>query len=118
MKTQYAQLESFITKDGSIIRELLHPQTHGNNNQSLAEATVPPGVKTQLHFHKQSEEIYFITHGRGLMFLAQETFEVAIGDTIYIPENTAHQIENTGDTELKFICACSPAYSHEDTVLV
>ena len=118
MQTHYAQLESYVTKDGSTIRELLHPNKHGNKNQSLAEATVPKGIKTELHLHKLSEEIYFITEGKGLMTLDKKTFPVSIGDTIYIPQNTAHQIENTGQSELKFICACSPAYSHEDTVLL
>ncbi len=27
-----------------------------------------------------------------------------------------HQIENTGSTEMVFLCPCSPAYTHEDTV--
>jgi len=38
--TIYEEIEPYITKDGSIIRELIHPAVHGNSNQSLAEATV------------------------------------------------------------------------------
>jgi hypothetical protein len=34
-----------VTKDGSGIRELMHPDRHGNRNQSLAEALVPPGTQ-------------------------------------------------------------------------
>ena len=38
-------------------------------NQSLAEATVPPGGETVEHFHRTSEEIYYFTAGAGRMRL-------------------------------------------------
>lgn len=118
MRTRYEQIESYITKDGSTIRELMHPDTQGNSKQSLAEAIVPPGVRTELHLHQQSEEIYFIVAGEGEMTLGEEIFNVTVGDTICIPPNTPHQIFNFKQTDLKFLCACSPAYSHEDTILL
>ena len=40
MKTHYQDITAFITKDGSLIRELMHPAVHGGNwAQSLAEDT-------------------------------------------------------------------------------
>jgi mannose-6-phosphate isomerase-like protein (cupin superfamily) len=117
-KSRYADNEVYITKDGSGIRELMHPGQHGNTNQSLAEATVPPGVTTLLHKHAISEEIYFITGGAGKMMLDDSEFEVGKGDTICIPPGASHQIQNTGSSMLVFLCCCSPAYSHEDTELL
>ncbi|WP_244603401.1 hypothetical protein [Methanococcoides sp. NM1] len=67
--TEYSQVEPFTTKDGSTIRELMHPNIGGSNSQSLAEATVPVGCKTLEHRHHGSEEIYHITTGSGLMTL-------------------------------------------------
>jgi mannose-6-phosphate isomerase-like protein (cupin superfamily) len=118
MRTYYSQITSYTTKDGSTIRELMHPTTHLNINQSLAQAIVPVGVQTELHLHKKSEEIYHITQGEGLMSLGETQFQVTVGDTIYMPPNTPHQISNTGKNDLVFLCACSPAYSHEDTVII
>jgi hypothetical protein len=46
IKIACASLATYITKDGSIIRELMHPAVHGGNNVSLAEAIVPAGVET------------------------------------------------------------------------
>jgi mannose-6-phosphate isomerase-like protein (cupin superfamily) len=80
--TQYREVEPHITKDGSIICELMHPSVHGNSNQSLAEATVPAGGKTILHKHHLTEEIYHITEGSGIMTLGSEGFEVKKGDSI------------------------------------
>jgi mannose-6-phosphate isomerase-like protein (cupin superfamily) len=118
MHTHLHQIENYITKDGSSIRELMHPQIHANCYQSLAQATVPAGIQTELHFHKKSEEIYHIMQDEGLMFLGEQQFPVKVGDTICIPANTAHQISNVGKHDLVFLCACSPAYSHEDTVII
>ncbi len=118
MRTTYGKIQPYVTKDGSQIRELMHPSVHANRNQSLAEATVPAHAQTALHLHKLTEEIYHVTSGAGLMTLGGEKFAVAAGDTICIAPGTPHCIENTGETPLKILCACSPAYSHDDTELL
>ena len=118
MKTVYASVAPFITKDGSQIRELMHPAQHGNHAQSLAEATVAPGVVTMLHRHRLSEEIYHVTQGQGRMTLGDREFDVAEGDTICIAPGTAHCIACVGAVALKILCACAPAYAHEDTEII
>lgn len=117
-KTARAAIRPFITKDGSEIRELMHPAAHGNRAQSLAEATVLPGQKTALHRHRVTEELYHVTRGSGVMTLGDARFEVRAGDTVCIAPGTAHCIENTGAVPLLILCACTPAYSHEDTELL
>ena len=107
----------FTTADGSTIRSLLDRTNAPVSNQSLAEATVAPGAITQLHKHLVTEELYHITRGRGLMTLGDTRFEVLPGDTICIKPGTPHCIENTGKEPLVLLCCCSPAYSHEDTIL-
>lgn len=118
MNTHYNDIKSYTTKDGSIIRELMHPAPHGNQNQSLAEAIVPAGTTTRLHLHQQSEELYHITAGKGVMQLGDEQFAVSVGDTILIPPATPHAITNSGNEELKILCCCAPPYSHDDTKLL
>lgn len=135
MKTKYSDIEQYVTKDGSTIRELMHPDMHvaagihsgvssgldadnGVKNQSLAEATVPVGVTTILHKHLLTEELYFITSGNGLMTLGEKQFDVAEGETICISPGTLHCIRNTGSHTLTILCCCSPAYSHDDTELL
>ena len=55
-----AAAEPFTTKDGSTIRELHHTEA-----QSLAEATLEPDQATTRHYHRASEEIYFVLKGSG-----------------------------------------------------
>lgn len=123
MKIIYRDVEPFVTKDSSLIRELMHPEAQycadlGVKKQSLAEAIVPTATRTVLHKHHKSEELYHITAGEGLMTLADEQFEVRVGDTVCIPPGTPHCIENKGREDLKILCCCSPAYAHEDTELL
>lgn len=118
MKTGYAEAPPYLTKDGSTIRELMHPARHGNCRQSLAEATVLPDARTQLHRHALSEELYHVSAGCGIMTLGGRQFPVAVGDTVLIAPGTPHRIEATGATPLRILCCCSPPYSHEDTELL
>ena len=103
----------FTTKDGSEIRSILDRANAPVLNQSLAEARIPLGEATERHFHKLSEEFYFLLEGNGTMEIDGETQAVAPGDAILIPPGAWHQI--TADTQLRFLCACAPPYAHEDT---
>jgi len=118
MLTRYANQPPFETKDGSEIRELMHPAVHGNRRQSLAEARVSPGQTTSLHRHKVSEELYHVTAGEGLMTLGNARFSIGRGDTVAIAPDTAHCVHNPGPATLVILCCCSPPYSHDDTELV
>ncbi len=119
MQRRYSQTTPYITKDGSTIRELMHPSLHDEvKNQSLAEARVPVGGETLPHRHAVTEEIYHVTAGSGWMTLGDERFAIAAGDSVAIPAGTAHKLENSGDEELVVLCCCAPAYSHDDTELL
>lgn len=109
---------AFTTKDGSTIREVCGPAWTPAANQSLAEATVPPGRATTAHLHPVSEELYFFTAGTGRLRIGDEEREVRPGDCAVIPPGTPHKMWNTGDEPLVLLCCCAPAYSHEDTVLL
>lgn len=118
-KTSVETVTSYITKDGSEIRELLHPSQQPQvQHQSLAEARLQPGQRTLSHRHALTEEIYHILGGSGLMHWNQERFAVHAGDSIVIPPGTAHCIENNGTDALRLLCCCAPAYRHEDTELL
>ena len=108
--------QAFITADGSEIRELAGLPSGNAANQSLAEATVPAGGDTVEHFHRTTEEIYYFTRGNGRMRLGEEEFDVREGDCVVIAPGVRHKL--WADSELKLLCCCAPAYTHEDTVLL
>lgn len=118
VRSRYADATAYTTKDGSIIRELMHPAHHGCVRQSLAEARVPAGTSTRLHRHHETEELYHVVSGRGHMILGDTTFPIAAGDTVPIRPGTPHRVTNDGDETLVILCCCAPAYAHDDTELL
>ncbi len=115
---RYDEIEPYVTKDKTLIRELLHPAAHGQGTVSLAEACLKPGLTSELHQHRATEEIYHFTRGYGIMTTGSESFKVRAKDTILIPAGTPHQVENTGAEDMYILCICMPPYSHEDTELL
>ena len=103
----------FTTKDGSTIRSILDCTNAPVQNQSLAEASLPAGSATERHYHKLSEEFYFILEGDGVIEINGETKNAQAGDAILIPPHAWHQI--TARITLRFLCCCAPPYAHGDT---
>jgi mannose-6-phosphate isomerase-like protein (cupin superfamily) len=103
-------VEAFVTKDGSTIRELHHTEV-----QSLAEATLEVEQATERHYHRLTEEIYFVLKGQGRMEVDGDVTQVRPGDAVLIPAGAWHQLENNGTSELRILCCCAPPYSHDDT---
>jgi mannose-6-phosphate isomerase-like protein (cupin superfamily) len=112
------QRDAFITADGSSIRELAGIPSRNSENQSLAEAVVPPGRETIAHFHRRSEEIYLFTSGSGRMRLGDEEQRVQEGDCVVIPPGVIHKLCADEQQPLVLLCCCAPAYSNADTVLL
>lgn len=108
-----AKQTPFTTKDGSQIRSILDRANAPVQNQSLAEAFLPANGATDRHYHKLSEEFYFILEGQGVMEVDGANGEVTVGDAVLIPPGAWHQLKAL--TAMRFLCCCAPAYAHEDT---
>jgi mannose-6-phosphate isomerase-like protein (cupin superfamily) len=113
----YGELEPFVTLDGSEIREWAGRVSAPARNQSLAEAIVPVEGATTEHYHRASEELYLLTAGEGRLIIDGEDRLLREGDCALIPPGSRHKLMNTGSVPLRFLCACSPAYSDADTFL-
>ncbi len=105
----------FLTKDRSKIREIMAPRNSIIVRQSLAEAVVSVGSATDEHYHKVSEEIYYVLSGIGEIRVNGESAPVRAGDAIALAPGAVHKIWNRGDADLVFLCLCVPAYEHDDT---
>ena len=103
----------FTAGDGSILRELLHPEKADLQiRYSLAHAKVAVGQRTKPHKLK-SCEVYYITAGSGLMHIDEGAFKVGPEIAIYISPGARQYIENTGDSDLEFLCIVDPAWREE-----
>lgn len=68
---------------------------------------VPAGKRAfPFHNHRVNEEMFFILSGSGEVRIGEEKFSIREGDFIACPpgdRSTAHQIINTGTTELRYL---------------
>jgi len=110
--------EKIIAGDGSILRELLQPaKANLQIRYSLAHAKIIPGQATKPHKLKTSE-VYYILAGQGLMHIDDESRNVNSDCAVYIPPNSTQYIENTGSSDLKFLCIVEPAWRKEDEKVI
>ena len=119
MKSQHYTNENpreYITKDLSMIRELLHPDDIPGLKVSLAEAVVDAFQVTEKHYHTDSDEIYYCLEGSGILYIDDQAYDFSPQKFYLLPKNTTHYLK--AQTRLRLLCFCSPAYSHEQTVLV
>ncbi len=106
--------DEFIAGDDSILREILHAgKADLAIRYSLAHAKVQVGGRTRLH-RLRTSEVYYILEGTGCMHIDGEKRQVTAGDTVYIPPHCSQRIENTGTTELTFLCIVDPAWRQAD----
>ena len=75
---------------------------------AAAIVTVHPGGIRELHWHPNADEWQYYFAGRGRMTVfatggRARTMDFQQGDVGYVQQTLPHYIENTGDTDLKFL---------------
>lgn len=112
------ECQEFTAGDGCTLRELLHPDKADLEiRYSLAHAKVAIGQKTTPHILRTSE-VYYIMSGTGVMQINREAHNVAANSAIYIPPGATQSIENTGTSELEFLCIVDPAWQESDETVL
>ena len=111
---------AFASPHGEVVYELIGEKAGDISGHSVAQIVLPPGKAAQKHYHPVAEESYYILAGRGRVTIDNETREVTAGDTIYIPANAVHEIENhtSGHENLIFLAVCVPAWTPDNSVYV
>jgi mannose-6-phosphate isomerase-like protein (cupin superfamily) len=104
--------DEFYLDEGCYIVELHN--TDADAACSIARARVEPGVTTELHCLRDIVERYVIVSGRGVVEVdGQPPVAVAAMDVVIIPANRSQRISNTGDSDLVFLCICTPRFAAE-----
>jgi mannose-6-phosphate isomerase-like protein (cupin superfamily) len=104
--------DEFFIEEGCFILEMWNTSEDGE--ASIARARVSPGVTTVRHRLKDTVERYVIMEGTGLVEVGDlPPAEVGAGDVVIIPSNTSQRITNTGESDLIFLCICTPRFVPE-----
>lgn len=114
LKRTLAECREFVAGDQTILRELLHPARQDIRlGYSLAHGKLAPGRRSKRHVLVSSEVYYFVA-GSGRFTIDAEACPVEAGSAIYVPPGGRQSLENTGTTELEFLCLVDPAWKVED----
>lgn len=87
---------------GVKVKYLLHAGI-GAKRIQLRLFTIDIGGHTPLEKHEYEHEV-FILKGKGIVKSEEKEIEINPGDVIFVQSNELHQIINTGNESLQFLC--------------
>ncbi len=105
---------------GETIYELIGHPAHlgGTTHHSLAHVVIPSGKSSSAHYHKFSEETYYILTGKARLNVNGEEFILQPGQACLIVPSETHTIFNDDVENLEFLVVSAPAWTLEDSVFV
>jgi mannose-6-phosphate isomerase-like protein (cupin superfamily) len=113
-----SKIETIPGNEGTKIKQYFHPHNTLNGiSYSLAQFTLEVGKKSLFHKIKSSE-IYYILEGDAVLRINEESYQLKKDDSIYVPPMSEQYIENTGLTNLRFLCIVEPAWKPEDEIIL
>ena len=78
---------------------------------------VKPGAKLSLQLHHHRAEHWVVVSGTAKVSLGDDTLTLKANQSTYIPPETKHRLENTGETPLRVIEVQSGDYLGEDDIV-
>ena len=113
-----SEIEAISGTEGTAIKQYFHPHNTLNGiNYSMAQFTLESGKRSLLHKIKSSE-IYYILEGDAILKINDESYQLKKDDSCYVSPMSVQHIENTGSTNLRFLCIVEPAWKPEDEIIL
>ncbi len=115
MISKFDPATEFFTPERCHIVEI-----HNNERDaacSIARARVTPGVTTQLHALRDTDERYVLLQGQAELELSSSGHvQLKPLDVVLIKAGSSQRITNTGDDDLIFLCVCTPRFKPEQYI--
>ncbi|MFC2096922.1 cupin domain-containing protein [Bacteroidota bacterium] len=101
--------KEYYFEEGCYISEISND--NGDEDVSIAQVRVEPGMSTEWHRLTGVSERYLIISGQGRVEVEDiEPADLSKGDVVRIPGGKVQRITNTGETDLIFYAICSPRF--------
>jgi mannose-6-phosphate isomerase-like protein (cupin superfamily) len=109
LSVRVVNIKDIKPRSGGPIRFSVIPET-GAKNLLVAHGTFDPGEGLDTDIHPESEEVYYVTSGKGTVYIGKEKKEVIIerGTVLYIPPKVIHASKNTGTEKLEITFFVAP----------
>ena len=89
----------------------------GGDGFQVKRLTVNPGAALSLQMHRHRAEHWVVVRGTAKVTRGDEVFLLDENQSTYVPEETAHRLENPGDEPLDIIEVQSGSYLGEDDIV-
>lgn len=99
-------------------KENLQPYTWGgaclawslqqSDNVIIKEEMMPPGTSEHLHFHRITEQFFYILSGDAHFFTNGKEFDITSGEGVSIFAGCPHKISNQTENDLRFLVISAP----------
>ncbi len=109
--------EPFRAPLGEEIFEMIGrpPEIGGTTRHSFVHVVVPSQRSSPAHFHKVSEETYYVLKGKGRLVVDDVETVLRPGVATLIMPGEVHQIFNDEPEPLEFLTVSAPAWEPSDT---
>lgn len=68
------------------------PKT-GSLTAMMATTTMAEGASTGLHYHKHTDEFFYVIKGTGNLVLGEQSIPIEEGDSVFVPAGLDHKVE-------------------------
>ena len=86
-----------------VTKQVLIGADEGARNFVMRRFALEPGASTFCHEHDWEHQILVLA-GEGAFGTEGDDIPARPGDCLLVPENTKHQVKNTGASIMQFIC--------------
>ena len=98
-----------LSNSGVNSEQIIFPESSPDAGATITRVTVPAGTINPRHVHKESEQIWFVLSGRGMLLLEDETErEIYTGDVARFSPGDIHGFHNTNNTPFVYISVTTP----------
>jgi mannose-6-phosphate isomerase-like protein (cupin superfamily) len=88
-----------------------------SENLSIKSEKMPANTCEKMHFHKNSQQFFYILKGKATFFIDEVQFEVGAQNGISIEPLQKHFIENNSSEILEFLVISNPS-TNNDRILI
>lgn len=82
-------------------------------NLNVKQEKMPPETQEQLHYHKKTQQFFYILKGTATFIIDGEIHEVKALQGITIPPSSKHYIANQTENNLEFLVISQPPVGND-----
>ncbi|QJE73267.1 mannose-1-phosphate guanylyltransferase/mannose-6-phosphate isomerase [Aerophototrophica crusticola] len=94
-----------------------YQSVHDGSGFQVKRITVYPGRSLSLQYHHHRSEHWVVVDGEAIVTVGDEVRTIRANESVYIPREAVHRLENLGPAELHLIEVQTGSYLGEDDIV-